>query len=69
MTMNDQAATRSFQRLERASQLLGTAVVLANETTDADLTLCRAINQAVVVLAETSRMLVDESMRDLSRRA
>ncbi|WP_040259308.1 hypothetical protein [Pseudomonas massiliensis] len=63
--MTDHSTTPIYQKLQRASQLLETAVVLASETSDADLRLCRAINQAVVVLTETSFMLVSELMLEL----
>lgn len=55
----------TYQKLQRASELLGTAAALASETTDADLTLCRAVNQAVIVLTDTSRALMEDLMQSI----
>lgn len=66
--MNDLTATSAYQSLQRASQLLDTAAVLVAETSDADLKLCRALNQAVALLTATSRKLVDDSLRTLDSR-
>ena len=66
--MTDQNIITSYQALQRASQLLDTAAVLAAEITDADLKLCRALSQAVELLADTSRALVDDSLREMELR-
>ena len=42
--MNDQTNLAAYQSLQRASQLLDTASVLAAETGGANQQLCRALN-------------------------
>jgi len=63
--MTAQTFSASYLNLQRTSELLDTAAVLAAETADADLQLCRALSQAVALLAETSRVLVEESMQEM----
>ena len=63
MTAPSPSAT--YQKLQRVSELLGTAAALASETTDADLALCRAVNQAVIVLTDTSRALVEDLVQSI----
>lgn len=63
--MTDRTHSAPYQNLRRASELLDTAAVLAAETADADLQLCRALSQAVALLAEISRVLVEESMQEM----
>jgi hypothetical protein len=66
--MNDQTNLAAYQSLQRASQLLDTASVLAAETGDANRQLCRALNQAVALLTETSRTLVEDSLLEMKLR-
>jgi hypothetical protein len=63
--MNHQTTITTYQALQRASQLLDTAAVLAAETSDANQKVCRALNQAVALLTDTSRSLVEDSLRDM----
>ncbi|WP_225775349.1 hypothetical protein [Pseudomonas sp. Marseille-Q5115] len=63
--MTEPSSSTTYQKLQRASELLCTAAALASETTDADLTLCRAVNQAVIVLTDTSRALLEDVMQDI----
>jgi hypothetical protein len=66
--MKDQTNLAAYQSLPRASQLLDTASVLAAETSDANQQLCRALNQAVALLTETSRTLVEDSLLEMKLR-
>ncbi|MDY1019488.1 hypothetical protein SOM59_20635 [Pseudomonas coleopterorum] len=66
--MKDQTNLAAYQSLQRASQLLDTASVLAAETSDANQQLCRALNQAVALLTETSRTLVEDSLLEMKLR-
>ena len=66
--MNVQTSITTYQALQRASQLLDTAAVLAAETCDANQQLCRALNQAVALLTDTSRELVEDSLREMESR-
>lgn len=63
--MNHQTSITTYQALQRASQLLDTAAVLAAYTGDANQKVCRALNQAVALLTDTSRSLVEDSLRDM----
>jgi hypothetical protein len=66
--MNHQTNLAAYQSLQRASQLLDTASVLAAETGDANQQLCRALNQSVALLTETSRTLVENSLLEMKLR-
>lgn len=66
--MNDQISSDTYQNLVRASHFLHTATVLAGESCDADLKLCRALNGAIALLADTSRILVENSLREMQPR-
>lgn len=66
--MKDQTNLAAYQSLQRASQLLDTASVLATETSDANQQVCRALNQAVALLTETSRTLVEDSLLEMKLR-
>lgn len=63
--MNHPTSITTYQALQRASQLLDTAAVLAAETDDANQKVYRALNQAVALLTDTSRSLVEDSLRDM----
>lgn len=68
LPMNEQNTVTTYLALQRASQLLETAAVLSAETADADLKVARALNHAVALLADTSRNLVDDSLREIETR-